>query len=86
MLTFFKVLEGALTHLEDEEGVEPHEVHEVEIDITACNTQCACVSFPEYNYMCFTWSDWREGAFIGIRTDKCYYCGKEACECEAEVA
>lgn len=90
MLTFFKTLETALAHLEDTEGVEPHEVHEVDIDITACNTQCACVNFPEHNYMCFTWSDWREGDFIGYRTDKCYYCGKdeeEGHDClNAEVA
>lgn len=86
MLTFFKVLETALAHLEAEEGVEPHEVHEVDIDITACNTQCAHVNFPEHNYMCFTWSDWREGAFIGYRTNECYYCGEEECKCTVGVA
>lgn len=86
MLTFFKVLESALTHLEDIEGVEPHEVHEVEIDITAFNTQHACVEFPEHNYMCFTYGDWREGDFIGYRTNECYHCGKEKCECEAGIA
>ncbi len=83
MLTFFKVLEGALAHLEDVETIYPDEVHEVEIEITAFNTQHACVNFPEHNYMCFTYSDWREGDFIGFRTNECYYCGKEKCECAA---
>ena len=86
MLTFFNVLEGALAHLEEEEGVESHEVREVEIDISAFSTQCACVTFPEYNYMCFTWSDWRPGAFIGYSTNECYYCGKVECECTTEVS
>lgn len=86
MLTFFKVLETALAHLEDTEGVEPHEVHEADIDITAFNTQCACVNFPEHNYMCFTYSDWRPGDFIGYRTDQCYYCGKEECNCLVGIA
>ncbi len=92
MITFFKALEGALAHLEDVEGVEAQEVHEVDIDITACNTQCCMVNFPEWNYMCFTYSDWQEGDFIGYRTDECYYCGKKTeddqdCLClEAEIA
>lgn len=91
MLTFFKVLEGALTQLESEEGVEPQEVTEVEVELgTMVNTQHACVNFPEWNYMCFTYGDWREGDFIGYRTDKCYYCGKdeeEGHDClNAEVA
>lgn len=87
MLTFFKVLETALTHLEDTAGVEYHEVHEVEIDLsTIGQTQCYTVNFPEHNYMCFTYSDWREGDFIGYRTNECYYCGKEECQCTVGVA
>lgn len=87
MLTFFKVLEGALAYLEDVEGVEPQEVNEVEIDLYILGqTQCCTVEFAEHNYMCFTYSDWREGDFIGYRTDQCYYCGKEECNCLVEIA
>jgi hypothetical protein len=67
MLTIFEVLEGALNHLEDLEGIDPHEVHDVEIEISEMSTQCACVEFPEHNYMCFTYGDWRKGDFIGFR-------------------
>ncbi len=72
MLTIFKVLEGALAHLEDTEGVESQDVHEVEVEVEEQITgrQCASVSFPEHNYMCFTYDDWREGDFIGVRTDQ----------------
>ena len=90
MITFFKVLEGALAHLEDIEGIEAHEVHEAEIELcSVITTQCCIVSFPEYYYMCFTYSDWRPGEFIGYRTDKCYYCGEdeeEGHDCIAGVA
>lgn len=89
MLTFFSVLEGALNELEENEGVQPDEVHEVDIDLCVIGkTQCASVNFSEWNYMCFTYSDWQPGDFIGYRTDKCYYCSKnmEECDCDKSVA
>lgn len=39
--------------------------------------QHTCVNFSKQNYKCFTYSDWREGTFIGYRTDECYTCGKK---------
>ena len=78
MLNIFEILAGALEYLENDEGIEAHEVTEVEIEIfTLWKIQGCIITFPEWNYMCFTYSDWRPGDFIGYRTDECYYCGKQ---------
>lgn len=68
MLKLFKVLEGALSHLEEEQGIDPNEVHEVEVELcTIGQTHCGHVNFPDHNYMAFTYSSWREGDFIGVK-------------------
>ncbi len=92
MEKLFNILKGALEYLELDEDIFPEEVHEVEIELfTLWKTQGCIVTFPEWNYMCFTYSDWRPGDFIGYRTDTCYYCGKKMeedhdCLKKAEVA
>ncbi len=70
MLTFFSVLEGALDYLEIDQGISADEVHEVDIELYGMFSQGAVVRFPEHNYMCFTYNNWRKGDFIGYRINE----------------
>ena len=72
MLKLLEILTGALEYLGNDEGIYPHEVHEIEIEQNYFGQyEQWAVYFPEYHYWCFSIGGGLND-FVGFK------CGKEA--------